>query len=131
MVNKNTKFLLVDDSATIRRIIRNILKDLGFNNVDEAGDGILALQRLTMAIASYQFVVTDWHMPNMDGLLLLQKIRSHPMLNTLPVLMVSSETHKANIMAAIQAGASGYIVKPFTAATFSKHLEQIFVTMKA
>jgi two-component system chemotaxis response regulator CheY len=118
------KFLVVDDFSTMRRIVRNLLKELGFTNVDEAEDGAVALQKLNSA--QFDFVVTDWNMPNMDGLTLLQTIRQTPHLRHLPVLMVTAEAKKENIIAAAQAGASGYIVKPFTAATMSEKLEKIF-----
>jgi two-component system chemotaxis response regulator CheY len=118
------KFLVVDDFSTMRRIVRNLLKELGFTNVDEAEDGAVALQKLKGS--SFDFVVTDWNMPNMDGLTLLQSIRADPALKTLPVLMITAEAKKENIVAAAQAGASGYIVKPFTAATLNEKLVKIF-----
>jgi len=121
------KFLVVDDFSTMRRIVRNLLKELGFTNVDEAEDGLIALQKLNTL--PFDFVVTDWNMPNMDGLTLLQKIRATPSLKHLPVLMITAEAKKENIIAAAQAGASGYIVKPFTAATLSEKLEKIFEKM--
>jgi two-component system chemotaxis response regulator CheY len=118
------KFLVVDDFSTMRRIVRNLLKELGFLNVDEAEDGAVALGKLTSE--SFDFVVTDWNMPNMDGLTLLKQIRANPQLKHLPVLMITAEAKKENIVAAAQAGASGYIVKPFTAATLSEKLNKIF-----
>lgn len=121
------KFLIVDDFSTMRRIVRNLLKELGFANVDEAEDGLAALQKLNSA--HFDFVVTDWNMPNMDGLMLLQSIRATPHLKHLPVLMITAEAKKENIIAAAQAGASGYIVKPFTAATMAEKLEKIFEKM--
>ncbi|MDT3669309.1 MAG: chemotaxis response regulator CheY [Aromatoleum sp.] len=124
MSDPKMKFLVVDDFSTMRRIVRNLLKELGFTNVDEAEDGAVALQKLNSA--QFDFVVTDWNMPNMDGLTLLQTIRQTPHLRHLPVLMVTAEAKKENIIAAAQAGASGYIVKPFTAATMSEKLEKIF-----
>jgi len=124
MSDPKTKFLVVDDFSTMRRIVRNLLKELGFTNVDEAEDGAIALQKLNSA--PFEFVVTDWNMPNMDGLTLLQTIRQTPHLRHLPVLMVTAEAKKENIIAAAQAGASGYIVKPFTVATMSEKLEKIF-----
>jgi two-component system chemotaxis response regulator CheY len=111
----------------MRRIVRNLLKELGFTNVDEAEDGQIALQKLNSL--PFDFVVTDWNMPNMDGLTLLQNIRATPSLKHLPVLMITAEAKKENIIAAAQAGASGYIVKPFTAATLSEKLEKIFEKM--
>ncbi len=127
MADPNMKFLVVDDFSTMRRIVRNLLKELGFTNVDEAEDGVVALQKL--GSASFDFVVTDWNMPNMDGLTLLQTIRKTPNLKDLPVLMITAEAKKENIIAAAQAGASGYIVKPFTAATLNEKLEKIFEKM--
>lgn len=127
MADPKMKFLVVDDFSTMRRIVRNLLKELSFTNVDEAEDGMAALQKLNAA--QFDFVVTDWNMPNMDGLTLLQTIRQTPHLKHLPVLMITAEAKKENIIAAAQAGASGYIVKPFTAGTLSEKLEKIFEKM--
>ena len=127
MSDPKLKFLVVDDFSTMRRIVRNLLKELGFTNVDEAEDGAIALQKLNSG--QFDFVVTDWNMPNMDGLTLLQTIRSSPQLKHLPVLMITAEAKKENIIAAEQAGASGYVVKPFTAATLSEKLQKIFEKM--
>lgn len=124
MVDKNMRFLVVDDFNTMRRIVRNLLKELGFNNVEEAEDGVDALTKLRAG--GFDFVVSDWNMPNMDGLELLQTIRADATLNKLPVLMVTAEAKKENIIAAAQAGASGYVVKPFTAATLEEKLGKIF-----
>jgi len=121
------KFLVVDDFSTMRRIVRNLLKELGFHNVEEAEDGAIALGRLKQG--GIEFVVTDWNMPNMDGLQLLQAIRGTPALKHLPVMMITAEAKKENIIAAAQAGASGYIVKPFTAATLAEKLQKIFDKM--
>ena len=121
------KFLVVDDFSTMRRIVRNLLKELGFTNVEEAEDGAVALTRLKSG--GIDFVVTDWNMPNMDGLTLLQSVRADPTLKHLPVLMITAEAKKENIIAAAQAGASGYIVKPFTAATLGEKMEKIFDKM--
>ena len=127
MSDPKMKFLVVDDFSTMRRIVRNLLKELGFTNVDEAEDGQVALQKLNSL--PFDFVVTDWNMPNMDGLTLLQNIRANPSLKHLPVLMITAEAKKENIIAAAQAGASGYVVKPFTAATLAEKLEKIFEKM--
>jgi two-component system chemotaxis response regulator CheY len=127
--DKTLKFLIVDDFSTMRRIIRNLLKELGFGNVEEAEDGAVALQMLKTK--PYDFVVSDWNMPNMDGLALLQAIRAEPSLKALPVLMVTAEAKKENIIAAAEAGASGYVVKPFTAATLDEKLSKIFQNVKA
>jgi two-component system chemotaxis response regulator CheY len=117
------RFLVVDDFSTMRRIVRNLLKELGFLNVDEAEDGVVALSKLTSE--HFDFIVTDWNMPNMDGLTLLQQVRANPQLKHLPVLMITAEAKKENIVAAAQSGASGYIVKPFTAGTLSEKLNKI------
>ena len=127
MVDKNMKFLIVDDFSTMRRIVRNLLKELEFTHVDEAEDGAVALAKLKGG--NFDFVVTDWNMPNMDGLTLLQSVRADPGLKHLPVLMITAEAKKENIIAAAQAGASGYIVKPFTAATLNEKLVKIFEKM--
>ena len=121
------KFLVVDDFSTMRRIVRNLLKELGFTNVDEAEDGVAAMQKLKGG--GFDFVVSDWNMPNMDGLTLLQTVRADAELKHLPVLMITAEAKKENIIAAAQAGASGYIVKPFTAATLNEKLVKIFEKM--
>ncbi|MBC8945310.1 MULTISPECIES: chemotaxis response regulator CheY [Xenorhabdus] len=124
MASKDLRFLVVDDFSTMRRIVRNLLKELGFNNVDEALDGAEALAKLRTA--EFDFVISDWNMPNIDGLELLKTIRSDEKLAALPVLMVTAEAKKENIIAAAQAGASGYVVKPFTAAILEEKLNKIF-----
>lgn len=128
MSDPKMKFLVVDDFSTMRRIVRNLLKELGFTNVDEAEDGVVALQKLKGG--DFEFVVTDWNMPNMTGIELLRAIRSDGELKHLPVLMITAEAKKENIIEAAQAGASGYIVKPFTAATLSEKLNKIFEKME-
>lgn len=127
MANKNLRFLVVDDFSTMRRIVRNLLKELGFANVQEAEDGGDALHKLRGE--AFEFVVTDWNMPNMTGIELLKAIRADAGLKHLPVLMITAEAKKENIIAAAQAGASGYIVKPFTAATLDEKLKKIFEKM--
>ena len=124
MAAKNLNFLVVDDFSTMRRIVRNLLKELGYNNVEEAEDGAEALEKLNTG--KFQFVVSDWNMPNLDGLEMLKRIRASDTLKHLPVLMVTAEAKKENIVAAAQAGASGYVVKPFSAATLEEKLERIF-----
>lgn len=124
MVQKTMKILIVDDFPTMRRIVKNLLKDLGFENVDEAEDGAMGLEKLRNG--NFEFVVSDWNMPNMDGLEMLKSIRADPNLSQLPVLMVTAEAKKENIIAAAQAGANGYVVKPFTAATLEEKLNKIF-----
>lgn len=121
------KFLVVDDFSTMRRIVRNLLKELGYTNVDEAEDGEQALSKLRSD--KYDFVVSDWNMPNMDGLTMLKHIRADEALSKLPVLMVTAEAKRENIIEAAQAGASGYVVKPFTAATLDEKLSKIFEKM--
>ncbi len=120
------KFLVVDDFSTMRRIVRNLLKELGFSNVEEAEDGTVALTKLHDG--SFEFVVSAWNMPNMDGLTLLQNVRADAALRTLPFLMITGEKKKDS-NAAVQAGASGCIVKPFTAATLQEKLDKIFEKM--
>ncbi|MFO7579804.1 chemotaxis response regulator CheY [Nitrosomonas halophila] len=127
MTDKNLRFLVVDDFSTMRRIVRNLLKELGFSNVEEAEDGVAALKKLREG--KFDFVVSDWNMPNMDGLTMLQNVRADEMLKDIPVLMVTAEAKKENIIAAAQAGASGYIVKPFTAATLEEKLNKILQNM--
>lgn len=127
MSDPKMKFLVVDDFSTMRRIVRNLLKELGFTNVDEAEDGVIALQKLKAA--DFDFVVTDWNMPNMTGIELLRAIRADASLKSLPVLMITAEAKKENIIEAAQAGASGYIVKPFTAGTLGEKLTKIFEKM--
>ena len=129
MADKNLKFLVVDDFSTMRRIVRNLLKELGYTNVDEAEDGVVALQKLKGG-GNFQFVVTDWNMPNMTGIDLLREIRKDASLKHLPVLMVTAEAKRENIIEAAQAGASGYVVKPFTAVTLDEKLQKIFLTMQ-
>ncbi len=124
MAAPNTKFLVVDDFSTMRRIVRNLLKELGYTNVDEAEDGAMALSKLRSE--QFDFVISDWNMPVMDGLAMLQNIRADAALSKIPVLMVTAEAKKENIIAAAQAGANGYVVKPFTAATLDEKLAKIF-----
>lgn len=124
MVDKSIKILVVDDFPTMRRIIRNLLKELEFVNVDEAEDGAVGLEKIKNG--NYGFVVSDWNMPNMDGLAMLQAIRADPALAKLPFLMVTAEAKKENIIAAAQAGANGYVVKPFTSITLEEKITKIF-----
>jgi two-component system chemotaxis response regulator CheY len=122
------RFLVVDDFSTMRRIVRNLLKELGFTNVQEAEDGVDALNKLRSA--EFDFVVSDWNMPNMTGIDLLRAIRADAKLKHLPVMMVTAEAKRENIIEAAQAGASGYVVKPFTAATLDEKLKKVFANMK-
>lgn len=128
MSQENLKFLVVDDFSTMRRIVRNLLKELGFTNVDEAEDGVVALAKLKAG--SFDFVISDWNMPNMTGIELLRAVRGDPALAGLPVLMITAEAKKENIIEAAQARASGYIVKPFTAAVLDEKLNKILKTME-
>jgi len=118
------KILVVDDFSTMRRIIKNLLRDLGFANTDEADDGNTALPMLQTG--KYDFLVTDWNMPGMTGIDLLRHVRSDDSLKTLPVLMVTAEAKRDQIVAAAQAGVNGYVVKPFTAAVLKEKIEKIF-----
>ncbi|WP_296984273.1 chemotaxis response regulator CheY, partial [Thalassolituus sp. UBA1505] len=113
-MDKNMKILVVDDFSTMRRIVKNLLRDLGFTNTQEADDGLTALPMLQNG--DFDFLVTDWNMPGMTGLDLLKKVRADDRLKTLPVLMVTAEAKRDQIVAAAQAGVNGYVVKPFTAA---------------
>ncbi|HEY6611672.1 MAG TPA: chemotaxis response regulator CheY [Pseudomonas sp.] len=124
MADKNMSMLVVDDFPTMRRIVRSLLKELGFTNVEEAEDGQDALNKLRSG--KFEFVVSDWNMPNLDGLDMLKQIRADDNLKHLPVLMVTAEAKKENIIAAAQAGANGYVVKPFTAAILEEKLNKIF-----
>jgi len=124
MADPKMKFLVVDDFSTMRRIVRNLLKELGYTNVDEAEDGAMALSKLKNE--TFDFVISDWNMPVMNGLDMLKSIRADADLAKLPVLMVTAEAKKENIIAAAQAGANGYVVKPFTAATLDEKLAKIF-----
>jgi two-component system chemotaxis response regulator CheY len=122
------KFLVVDDFATMRRIVRNLLKESGYGNVEEAEDGVAALSLLKMT--KFDFVISDINMPNMNGFELLRQIRAQPEFKTLPVLMVTAEAKKEDIVNAAQCGASGYIVKPFTKATLEEKLGKIISKMQ-
>ena len=124
VLDKNMKILVVDDFSTMRRIIKNLLKDLGFANIQEADDGNTALPMLQQG--DFDFVVTDWNMPGMQGIDLLRAIRADANLKHIPVLMVTAEAKKEQIVAAAQAGVNGYVIKPFTAATLEGKLIKIF-----
>ena len=124
MPDKNMKILIVDDFSTMRRIIRNILEQLEFTNVEEAEDGSVAFEKLKEA--DYDLLITDWNMPNMTGLELLKEIRANEKLKNLKVLLVSAEAEKENIIQAAQAGANEYVVKPFTANVLGQKINKIF-----
>ncbi|MBL1321127.1 MAG: chemotaxis response regulator CheY [Methylophaga sp.] len=123
-MDKNMKILIVDDFSTMRRIIKNLLRDLGFNNTEEADDGLTALPILQAG--GIDFLVTDWNMPGMQGIDLLKAVRADENLSSMPVLMVTAETKREQIIVAAQAGVNGYIVKPFTAATLKDKIDKIF-----
>jgi two-component system chemotaxis response regulator CheY len=123
-MDKNMKILIVDDFSTMRRIVKNLLRDLGFNNTQEADDGQTALPMLKTG--KFDFLVTDWNMPGMDGLALLKEVRADENLKDMPVLMVTAEAKREQIITAAQAGVNGYVVKPFTAATLKEKIEKIF-----
>ena len=128
-LNKNMKILIVDDFSTMRRIVKNLLRDLGFNNTHEADDGLTALPMLKKG--DFDFVVTDWNMPGMQGIDLLKAVRADAELASLPVLMVTAESKKDQIVEAAQAGVNGYVVKPFTAATLKEKIDKIFERIEA
>ena len=123
-MDKNMRILIVDDFSTMRRIIKNLLRDLGFTNTAEADDGQTALPMLQQG--GFDFLVTDWNMPGMQGIDLLKHIRADAELKHLPVLMITAEAKREQIIEAAQAGVNGYIVKPFTAATLKEKLDKIF-----
>ncbi len=122
-MQSDLKFLVVDDFSTMRRIIKNLLNDLGFANVDEADDGRTALPKLRAG--DFDVLITDWNMPGMPGLELLKIVRADPKLGKMPVLMLTAEAKREQIIEAAQAGVSGYVVKPFTAETLKAKLEKM------
>jgi two-component system chemotaxis response regulator CheY len=121
------RFLVVDDFSTMRRIVRNLLKESGYTEVDEAEDGVVALQKLRNS--NFDFVVSDINMPNMNGFQLLMEIKKDEKLKHIPVLMVTAEARKEDIVMAAQQGAAGYIVKPFTKATLEDKVSLILTKM--
>ncbi len=123
------KFLIVDDFSTMRRIVRGLLKEMGYSNADEAEDGAVALQMLKAQ--SYDFVVCDINMPNMNGFELLKAVKADPALKSIPVLMVTAEARKEDIVLAAQTGAAGYIVKPFNKATLEEKVQKILQKLAA
>lgn len=128
-MNKQMKILIVDDFSTMRRIIKNLLRDLGYTNTLEADDGKTALPMLQNG--NFDFLVTDWNMPGMTGIDLLKLVRADDKLKTLPVLMVTAEAKRDQIVAAAQAGVNGYVVKPFTAVALKEKIERIFERIEA
>ncbi|MCC6302161.1 MAG: chemotaxis response regulator CheY [Gammaproteobacteria bacterium] len=128
-MNKDLKFLIVDDFSTMRRIVKNLLQDLGYSNVTEADDGKTALPMLQAG--NFDFLITDWNMPGMPGIDLLRAVRADAKLAKLPVLMLTAEAKREQIIEAAQAGVNGYVIKPFTAATLKEKLDKIFATLQA
>lgn len=124
ILDNTIKILVVDDFKTMRRIIRNLLKELGFSNVTEAEDGSMALGLLKAE--DFDLVISDWNMPRMEGIELLKRIREIEQLTQLPVLMITAEAKKEQVIEAAQHGVNGYIVKPFNAATLKEKIERIF-----
>ena len=122
-MSSQLKFLVVDDFSTMRRIVKNLLQELGYSNVQEADDGSTALPMLKSG--NFDFVITDWNMPQLPGLELLKAVRADPNLAHLPVLMVTAEAKREQIVEAAQAGVSGYVIKPFTAQTLGEKLAKI------
>jgi two-component system, chemotaxis family, chemotaxis protein CheY len=122
-VSKDMKFLVVDDYSTMRRIVKNLLHDLGYVQVQEADDGNTALPMLKTG--GFDFLITDWNMPGMPGLDLLKAVRSDDKLAKLPVLMLTAEAKREQIVEAAQAGVNGYVIKPFTAATLKEKIDKI------
>lgn len=127
-MSKDMKFLVVDDFSTMRRIIKNLLHDLGYSNVTEADDGNTALPMLQQG--DFDFLITDWNMPGMPGLDLLKAVRSDAKLKGLPVLMLTAESKREQIVEAAQAGVNGYVIKPFTAVTLKEKLDKILDARK-
>ena len=123
------KILVVDDFSTMRRIIKGLLHELGFNNIEEADDGNSALPMLRTR--GYDFLITDWNMPGMTGLDLLKNVRADAKINKLPVLLVTAEAKRDQIVEAAQAGVNGYVVKPFTANTLKEKMDKIFERLTA
>lgn len=118
------KILVVDDFSTMRRIVKNILKQVGYENVEEAEDGVQAYAKLKNG--SFSFVISDWNMPNLDGLGLLKMVRNDPNLKELPILMITAEAEKDKVLEAIKAGVNNYILKPFTAEVLKEKMDKIF-----
>jgi two-component system chemotaxis response regulator CheY len=128
-VQQNLNFLVVDDFSTMRRIIKNLLHDLGYANVTEADDGTTALPLLKQG--NFDFLITDWNMPGMPGLELLKQVRADTRLSKMPVLMLTAEAKREQIVEAAQAGVSGYVIKPFTAITLKEKIDKILAARAA
>jgi len=121
--DKNMKILIVDDFATMRKVIKNLLRQIGYQDVIEAEDGVHALKELKSQ--KIDFVISDWNMPNMTGIELLRAVRADSELSSLPFLMVTAESLKENVVEAVKAGVSNYIVKPFTAEVLNEKIKKI------
>jgi two-component system chemotaxis response regulator CheY len=128
-VQQNLNFLVVDDFSTMRRIVKNLLNDLGYANVTEADDGVTALPLLKAG--QFDFLITDWNMPGMPGLELLKQVRADERLAKMPVLMLTAEAKREQIVEAAQAGVNGYVIKPFTAATLKEKIDKILCAQAA
>ena len=124
MLDLTLKVLVVDDFSTMRRIIKNLLKQIGYKNIDEAEDGAQALSKLKDG--GYGLIVSDWNMPNMDGLDMLKAVRQDPIIKDMPDLMVTAEAEQEKVITAIQAGVNNYVVKPFTGEILKEKLDRIF-----
>jgi len=129
MSDYKMKILVVDDFSTMRRIVKNLLRQIGYEHIEEAEDGAQAYSKLKNG--GFGFVVSDWNMPNMDGLDLIKKVRSDPELKDLPILMVTAEAEKEKVITAIQAGVNNYIVKPFTGETLKEKMDKILERLQA
>jgi len=125
-MDKNMRFLVVDDFATMRKVVRNLLKQLGYENIVEAEDGTMALKSLRSQ--HFDFIICDWNMPNMSGYELLKAVKGDSALKDIPFLMVTAEALQENVVEAVKAGVDGYIVKPFTAKVLSEKIEKIFAS---
>ena len=128
-MDKNMNILVVDDFSTMRRIVKNLLVEIGFSNIEEADDGKTALPILENG--GIDFLVTDWNMPGMAGIDLLKAVRANPALSSLPVLMVTAEAKREQIMEAAEAGVNGYVVKPFTADTLQEKVDKVFARLES
>jgi len=123
-MNLKMRILVVDDFASMRKIIKGLLKQIGFKNIEEADDGSTALEKLK--VGEFGLIICDWNMPKVPGIEVLKAVRNDPQLKDLPFLMVTAEAKKDNVMEAVKAGVNQYIVKPFTAETLRKKIEKIF-----
>jgi two-component system chemotaxis response regulator CheY len=128
VLQPNARILIVDDFPTMRKIVRGVLKQIGYSNIEEAEDGVQAYEKLEKE--QFDFVVSDWNMPNMTGLELLKAVRANPKTKQIPFLMVTAEADKENIVEAVKSGVSNYVVKPFNAGTLKEKIEKIFATRK-